>query len=131
VTSNHGAPAEALPRVVIADDEVHILDLVATVVEELGCRVIRASNGERALDAVLEHRPALVVTDVMMPRLRGDELVRRLKQNPQTASIPVVLLTSLPQRNLQSVAADAVITKPFDLEQVSSVVRGLLGTSHQ
>jgi CheY-like chemotaxis protein len=129
VTSVDVAPVDAQPRVVIADDEVHVLDLVAAVVEELGCHVIRASNGETALSAVLEHMPALVVSDVMMPRLRGDEMCRRLKQNARTARIPVVLLTSVPKRNVQAVGADAFIAKPFDVAHVQYVVRTLLGNN--
>jgi CheY-like chemotaxis protein len=128
VTSIDGALVGALPHVVIADDEVHILDLVTDVVEALGCSVIRASNGEIALRAVLEHRPALVLTDVMMPRMRGDELCRRLKQTQDTANIPVVLLTSLPRGNVEAECAAAFIAKPFEIEQIESVVHDLLGS---
>src|SRR6185312_4009624 len=110
---NDGPAMGALPRVVVADDEVHILDLVSDLVEDLGCEVIRASNGESALHAVLEHQPALVLTDVMMPRMRGDDLCRRLKETPATAGIPVVLLTSLPEANVAAHCADAFIPKPF------------------
>jgi CheY-like chemotaxis protein len=119
------------PLVVVADDEVHILDLVAGVLEDLGCSVIRASNGEIAMRAVLDHKPALVLSDVMMPRMRGDELCRRLKTSPQTATIPVVLITSLPKYNLDSECAAAFISKPFGVEQIESVVRTLLRSNQE
>jgi CheY-like chemotaxis protein len=120
-------PGGLAATVVVADDEIHILDLVASIVEELGHAVIRASNGEQALRAVLEHRPPLVLTDVMMPRLRGDELCRRVKGSAATAGIAVVLLTSLPPDNFDQDGADAYIAKPFAIEQIQRVVVRLLG----
>jgi CheY-like chemotaxis protein len=115
-----------LPRVVVADDEIHILDLLTSILEDQGYTVISASNGESAYRAVLEHHPALVMSDVMMPELRGDELCRRLKQSPTTAAIPVVLVTSLPKTNFDYDCADAFIAKPFDIVHVEAVVLQLV-----
>ena len=126
MTSTDGAPVTALPSIVVADDELHLLDLVATIIEDLGYTVIRASDGEIALRSVLQHQPVLLITDVMMPRVRGDELCRRLKDIPATADIPVVLLTSLPRGNVDSACAAAFVDKPFSIEYLEAVVRNLL-----
>lgn len=100
---------------------MHILDLLASIVEELGHPVIRAANGEQALRGIVEHLPSLVLTGVMMPRLRGDELCRRVKASADTAWIAVVLITSLPRGNVDAAGADAYIPKPFAIEQVEAV----------
>jgi DNA-binding response OmpR family regulator len=127
VTRIDGPPPVILRRVVVADDEIHILDLLTCILEDQGYAVIAASNGESAYRAVLEHNPALVMSDVMMPGLRGDELCRRLKESPTTATIPVVLVTSLPTTNFDYDCADAFIAKPFDIDHVESVVVQLVG----
>lgn len=121
-------PDGQIATVLVADDELHIVDLLASIAEELGHTVIRAGNGEQALRAILEHLPSLVLTDVMMPRLRGDELCRRVKASPETAWIAVVLLTSLPPGNFDEHGADAYIAKPFAIEQVEVVVARFLSS---
>jgi CheY-like chemotaxis protein len=126
VTREGPDPDGQIATVLVADDELHIVDLLASIVEELGHTVIRAGNGEQALRAILEHPPSLVLTDVMMPRLRGDELCRRVKASAETAGIAVVLLTSLPPGNFDGVGADAYIAKPFAIEQVAAVVARFL-----
>jgi CheY-like chemotaxis protein len=112
--------------VVIADDEIHIVDVLSLLLEPLGVRVIKAYNGEQALRAVQAHRPHLVLTNVIMPKLGGAELCRRLKARPETATIPVILVSSLPREELPPCHADGFLPKPFDLARVEEFVRGYL-----
>ncbi len=117
----------ARAKVVVADDEVHVVELIAMLLEALGVEVVKAYNGEQALRAVLEHRPRLLVTDVAMPRLRGDELARRIKQSPETANVRVVIVSSHSRECIVGTSVDAFIPKPFDLDDVEEVVVEHLG----
>ena len=110
------------PLVVIADDEVHVVDLLTMVLEALGLRVVKAYNGEQALRAIREHRPRLVITDYMMPKLDGIQLTRGLRGTPELAATRVVLMTSLPPEALPVHGADAYVAKPFDLDEIEALV---------
>jgi CheY-like chemotaxis protein len=113
----------ARPVVVVADDEAHIRELLALVVGEAGAEAVPVADGEQALAAVRERSPALLLTDVMMPRLRGDELCRRLKADPATAALPVVLLSAIPPAEVAASGAECLVRKPFDLDEIERLVR--------
>ena len=114
------------PVVVIADDEIHVVDVLGLLLEPLGVRVVKAYNGEQALAAVREHRPHLVLTNVRMPKLGGIEVCRRLKADGGVRTIAVILITSLPRDDLTACDADEVIHKPFDAARVEECVRRFL-----
>jgi two-component system alkaline phosphatase synthesis response regulator PhoP len=114
-------PRSIRPLVVVADDESHILQLLTMVLEDLGAEVIAVRNGELALHAVRERRPALLLTDVMMPRLRGDHLCRRIKDDPTLAGTPVVVLSAVSQEDVRDFCADEYVAKPFDLDQIEAL----------
>ena len=118
--------------VIVADDEVHIVDVVALLLEPFDVTVVKAYNGEQVLRAVREYSPRLVITDIMMPKLSGIEVCRRIKADPSTAMIPVILLSSLPDDAIERSGADAFIPKPFDIELVEACARRYLGSApHQ
>lgn len=121
-------PSDADHRatVVVADDEVHIVDVLALLIEPFDVTVMKAYNGEQVLSAVRKHMPRLVITDIMMPKLSGIEVCRRIKADPSTAMIPVVLLSSLPDDAVERSGADAFLPKPFDLELVEACARRYL-----
>jgi CheY-like chemotaxis protein len=104
-----------VPRVLVADDEVAIADLVSSVLLDAGFDVLRFYDGASALEAVRRELPDLVLLDVMMPGLDGREITRRLKEGKATSRIPVVLFSAL-SLDLDSTLADAFIPKPFDLD---------------
>jgi CheY-like chemotaxis protein len=114
------------PVVVVADDEIHVVDVLGLLLEPLGVRVVKAYNGEQALAAAREHRPHLVLTNVRMPKLGGIEVCRRLKDDRGSAPVAVVLVTSLPGEDLPACGADDVIHKPFDTARVEECVRRFL-----
>jgi CheY-like chemotaxis protein len=114
------------PVVVVADDEIHIVDVLGLILEALGLRVVKAYNGEQALAAAREHHPQLVLTNVRMPKLNGLEVCRRLKSALPGEPIAVVLVTSLPREDLPACGADDIIAKPFDAARVEDCARRFL-----
>jgi CheY-like chemotaxis protein len=80
--------------ILIVDDEPIIAELIAEVLDTAGYRALVAHNGRAALEFVRYERPALVLTDNMMPEVGGVDLVRRLRDNPDTRAIPVALMSS-------------------------------------
>jgi two-component system OmpR family response regulator len=115
-------------RVLVVDDEPSISDLVATVLRYEGFQVEVAATGRRALRAVADFDPALIVLDVMLPDLDGFEVHRRLTAEGRTA--PVLFLTARDAtedkvRGL-SLGGDDYVTKPFSLEELVARVRAIL-----
>ena len=123
--SEQGSTSATSRPVLIADDEPVILDLLRDVLEEAGFAVMTVSNGAAALNLVRRTPVALILTDLMMPNISGLELAQQIRSNPQTAAIPIVLMSAaMPQRVDDSFTA--VIHKPFEIDQIVQVVRKLL-----
>ena len=123
--------SEHEPLVLVADDDEDIQSLVAFRLERAGYRVVTASDGELALSLALEQSPDLAVLDVMMPRLDGYEVTRRLRQHEATKSMPVILLTARAQeadveRGFEA-GADDYIRKPFSPQELRARVQAILG----
>ncbi len=118
-------------RILVVDDILANRRLLQAKLEARYFEVILASNGPDALVAAAEHAPDVILLDVMMPGMDGYEVCQRLKANPQTAHIPVVMVTALSQQEsrLQGLraGADDFITKPFDdfglLTRISALLR--------
>jgi DNA-binding response OmpR family regulator len=119
------------PLVLVADDDPDILDLVRYRLERSGYAVATASDGAEAVRLAGELGPALAVVDVMMPSLNGFEVTRRLREAPETARIPVILLTAKAQEaDVQQgfdAGADDYIRKPFSPRELSARVQAVLG----
>jgi DNA-binding response OmpR family regulator len=125
------AVAEERPLVLVADDDDDIRALVSYRLERSGYAVVAASDGEEALDLALEHRPRLAVLDVMMPKLDGYQLTRRLRELDETRRMPVILLTARAQeadvaRGFDA-GADDYIRKPFSPQELRARVQAILG----
>jgi CheY-like chemotaxis protein len=119
------------PTVLVVDDDPVILDLLAVNFELEGYTVLRASDGEEALAVTRLHRPDVVVTDIMMPKRSGLEVVAELKGDPATAAIPVVLVSAKALasdvRAGREAGADDYVTKPFDPDDLLKRVDRLVG----
>ena len=126
-----GSAAQVEPvLILIADDEEPIVEMLAAFVEDLGHTPLVAQNGQQALALAREDRPALIITDLMMPMLSGAELIRSLRAEAATherAAPPIVLLTAGSARAASQLQVDALVLKPFDLDQLEQVIRRLLG----
>lgn len=125
------APERAQPVVLAADDDPDILELVAFRLERSGYTVLQARDGEEALQMALESKPDLAVLDVMMPKLDGFELTRRLRAEEATSRMPIILLTARAQdADVQQgfdAGADDYIRKPFSPQELRSRVQAILG----
>jgi CheY-like chemotaxis protein len=116
-------------RVLVADDEPNILYALEEAVRGLGHECLSACDGAEALLIARAVRPDLVITDVIMPRLNGLELCERLKGDPETSAIPVVLVTvRAADKDLRAgdrSGADAYITKPFQMHDLEETITRL------
>ena len=114
----------SLPLLVV-DDEPEILDLLRAVLEEAGFTVLTASNGAAAFALIQRTPVALVVTDFMMPQLSGLELAQRLRNNPATADIPLILMSAVLPRQVSDMFA-MFVQKPFSIDVIVDMVHHLL-----
>jgi two-component system phosphate regulon response regulator PhoB len=118
--------SSSVKTILIADDDGDLRLLVQVALENPTYRILTAEDGCQALDAVKQHRPDLLIIDWMMPGLNGCEAVTQLRQNPHTATIPVVMLTAKDgleaQEQMASLALAGYLTKPFSpLELIKKV----------
>jgi two-component system, OmpR family, response regulator MtrA len=120
-------------RIVVADDDVDIRDLVRFKLATLGHEIVSVCDGTAAVDACRAQLPDLAVLDIMMPGLTGLEAVRAIRSDPLLAAIPVILLTARAQQSDMQTGfdsgADAYITKPFSPRELASRVEALLSRS--
>lgn len=116
-------------RILIVDDEFGLADVVAEILTDFGYEAAIAINGRLGLANLAEARPSLVLLDVMMPVLDGPAMLRAMRKIPEYASIPVVMMTAIPDTLPESEPAlfQAVLYKPFTLENLSTTVQGLIG----
>ena len=116
--------------VLIVEDEPAILELIAVNLEHAGHHVIRARDAEGALGIVRNALPDLLLIDWMLPGMSGVELLRRLKGNPRTQSVPVIMLTARAeeQEKLQGLetGADDYIVKPFSTRELNARIKAVL-----
>ena len=114
-------------KLLIVDDESHIRTLIEQTLEELedeGIEFLTAENGEQALEIIQAQSPQLVFLDVMMPKMNGMEVCRKVKKELSLHDVYIVLLTAkgqeLDRQKGQEVGADLYMTKPFDPEMILS-----------
>jgi DNA-binding response OmpR family regulator len=120
----------AMPNILLVDDDVSLRDLVCQVLSKPHTTVDVATHGEQALAHIATRKPQLIISDVVMPRMNGWSLVRRLRSTPETAFIPVIFMTALddPKFRLRGfrIGADDFITKPLDLDELERRVENVL-----
>ena len=121
-------------KILIVDDEPHIRMLIEQTLEELedeDVEFLTAENGEIALQIIQKEKPQLVFLDVMMPKMNGMEVCRKVKKELQLTDVFIVLLTAkgqeLDRQKGTEVGADVYMTKPFDPEAILSKARQVLG----
>jgi len=119
------------PVVLAADDDTDVLELVTFRLERSGYTVLQAHDGEEAWALAREVKPDLAVLDVMMPKLDGFELTRRIRADEATRRIPIILLTARAQDpDVQEgfdAGADDYLRKPFSPQELRSRVQAILG----
>src|SRR5262245_18977219 len=115
------ATTARLPLLIV-DDELPLLDLLRETLQDAGYPVLTASNGREALAIAQQTQLALVLTDVMMPYMDGNVRSQRLRADPNTQHLPVLLMTAT-HYAVTTDSATALIAKPFDLDALVALVR--------
>jgi CheY-like chemotaxis protein len=117
--------------IMVVDDNADIITIVKTILEGSGYQVICASSGQELFTYLEKSKPDLIVLDIMMPQMDGLQVLTRLKETADTASIPVILLTAKVQYEDvlggYKLGADYYITKPFTSSQLLNGINLLLG----
>lgn len=117
--------------VLVVDDSETIRRSAESLLSQAGCHVVTADDGFDSLSQVVEHRPDVVLIDVMMPRLDGYQACALIKNNPDYSSIPVILLSSrdglFDKAKGRLVGADDYLTKPFDNESLLATLSAYTG----
>ncbi|MDI6103574.1 response regulator [Actinoplanes sp. NEAU-A12] len=123
-------PDEGPDLILVVDDDKDIASFVEFNLKLRGFEVIRAKDGQEALELMETHRPDLAVIDWMMPRMDGVELIRQLRAEPLTSALPVIMLTAKGLTGDKvyglSAGADDYLVKPFDLEELIARVSNTL-----
>lgn len=119
-----------MAKILIAEDEPDIRELVTFMLKFAGYEVVAASNGEDAVRTAVRELPDLVLMDVRMPRMTGYDACRQMKANPDLREVPVVFLSAKGQESeIQSgleAGAEAYLLKPFSPAELTNRVRGIL-----
>jgi len=118
-------------KILVADDDFQILSLVSGRAKRLSSNIVEAHDGEEALALAKEHRPDLVVLDVMMPGLSGWEVCRAIREEEGLEGTRILMLTGIGERLNEMTSplygADDFLDKPFDFDELDARMRDLLG----
>ncbi|QDU80006.1 Response regulator PleD [Polystyrenella longa] len=128
--------AESLPtsKILIADDNIPNCELLDAHLEAENYEIFMAHDGKETLEKVAEHKPDLVLLDIMMPKLSGYEVCQKLKENPETAGIPILVVTALHEKGDIEKAVksgcDDFLSKPINSIELKTRVRSMLRVRH-
>ncbi len=119
-----------MSKILITDDDTSILELIKINLELMGHEVICAENAIKSYALLLQEKPDLVILDVMMPEVDGFTLAQRIRNNPEFANIPILMLTALGMLDDKvrgfNAGVDDYLVKPFEIEELKLRVRALL-----
>lgn len=117
-------------KVLVVDDERFVRELIRVKLQRCGISVVEGTNGQEAIDVALSEQPDLILLDVMMPRMNGFEACQKLHAHPETAHIPIVMLTARVEETDRdrgaSSGATGYIVKPFSPQELANQVLRLL-----
>ncbi|MDD5437222.1 MAG: response regulator [Candidatus Omnitrophica bacterium] len=119
-------------KILVVDDEQDIMDVATVRLKHLGYEIIPAVDAEEALVILQKVTPDLILLDLLLPKMQGDELCKRLKSDDKFKKIPVILFTasavrpSLPE-SMEDMGADDCVLKPFDPQELLSKVKKFIG----
>jgi len=117
-------------KVLVVDDEMHIIELLQFNLTKRGFDVFTATNGEEAIQLAINEKPDLIVLDVMLPGMDGIDVCRKLRQNVSTSDIPVIMLTARGEESDKilglEMGADDYLTKPFSPRELVARIKAVL-----
>jgi len=131
VQAEAASSAKAQHRILVVDDSITTRTLEKNILEAAGYAIETAIDGQEAWERILANRPDLIVSDIAMPRLNGFDLTRRIKEDPQTSQMPVILVTSLdtPEEKTRGIEAGAdayIIKSRFDQNMLLETIQQLI-----
>lgn len=110
-----------MKTILVVDDELEVAQAVEAILEDEGYEILSAGDGLEAQKKIQEKRPDLVISDIMMPRCSGNQLLKAIKEDKKLRSIPVILMSAA--RNSEGPQEpDGFLKKPFDLDELLSLV---------
>ncbi|MBA3825689.1 MAG: response regulator [Ktedonobacterales bacterium] len=126
---------EAPPKILVIDDDPYIVDVVSMSLKHIGgYEVITAQNGADGIDLCMREQPIAVVVDVGMPQLDGYQVVRALRGDPETADLPIIMLTARVQERDETIGtlsgADFYLKKPLNPWQLVQAITNAISISH-
>ena len=117
-------------KVLVADDEIHIIHVVAIKLRNNGYEVITAQDGAEAYELACEHKPDIVVSDLQMPIMNGFEFIEKLRANELMADVPVIMLTArsfeVEDEEKQRLKISECLSKPFSPKELLRIVEDVL-----
>jgi CheY-like chemotaxis protein len=116
----------ASKRILVVDDDPDVRLMFKLIFESAGYQVSEARNGVAALILIKDSLPDLVVTDMVMPEMDGPELIRRIRSDKRTATLPILAVTGYPGSREQASGADAVMEKPIDRSGLLATASALI-----
>jgi two-component system cell cycle response regulator DivK len=121
-------------KVLVIDDDADIRSLLRVLLEGWGLEVVTAENGVDGIALANDAQPMLILLDLNMPKLTGFETARKIRENPRTASIPILAVTAIGQAENRDEAhlagCDAVVSKPIEATLLYKAVTRLIGQLH-
>jgi CheY-like chemotaxis protein len=119
-----------MKTIVVVDDEFGLADVLAATLSEVGYHVHTAANGVQGLEVMAEHPPDLVILDFMMPLLDGPGVLRAMRVDPRLASVPVVMISAMPESAVRARCSGyvAFLRKPFEFDAVLGAVQRAIAT---
>ncbi len=129
-----GKKQDKTPVVLVVDDNIPNLELLQAYLEDMDCQTIPAHDGLEALDIIAKQPPDLILLDVMMPKMSGFEVCKRVKNDRKTSDIPIIMVTALNEfgdieRGIDS-GTDDFISKPVNKLELLTRVRTMLKLKH-
>lgn len=126
--------ADSVATVLVVDDNKQNLELLLAYLEDIDCRTVAASSGVEAIDIVERRPPDLILLDVMMPKMSGFEVCKRLKNDPKTTDIPIIMVTALNElgdiERAINCGTDDFLSKPVNKWELVTRVRTMLKLKH-
>jgi CheY-like chemotaxis protein len=121
-----------MKKILVADDDPTIADLLQQALEAEGYETYKVIQALRFYDAVMEHHPDLILLDLLMPYLEGEDELRLLQMNPETQRIPVIVVTALQEakqeeEKYRQLGVVEIVTKPFDLNKLVNSIKRTIG----
>ncbi len=117
-------------KVLVVDDEIHIVYVAAIKLRNNGYEVVTATNGAEAFELACAEKPDIIVTDFQMPAMTGLELVEKIRQNEETKDIPVILLTArsfaISKEQEQDLQISGCLSKPFSPRELLENIEDIL-----